>query len=106
MRKSSILTLLTLVLALGAFAAPTASACPSCKDSIGTAASDETGAGGPSAGLPSGFNTSVYIMLTALVGMLGFVGLTLYRGVRGTPMPRGFSPLPVQAKDLPTTGHE
>ena len=93
MRKSLHLALLSLVLAFGA-AAPAASACPNCKDSIGTAASEDTGAGGPSAGLPGGFNTSVHIMLTAFIGVLGFVGFTLYRGVRGSPAPRGFNPLP------------
>ena len=101
MRKPIHLALLTLVLTLGAFAAP-ASACPNCKDSIGTAASEDTGAGGPSAGLPGGFNTSVHIMLTAFIGVLGFVGFTLYRGVRGSAQPRGFNPLPPQ--DPPTKG--
>lgn len=103
MRKSLYLVLLSFVLAVGA-ATPDASACPNCKDSIGTAASEDTGTGGPSAGLPGGFNTSVYIMLTAFAGVLGFVGFTLYRGVIGAPSPRGFSPLP--AKELPTKGHE
>ena len=103
MRKSSSLAILTLVLAFGAIA-PTASACPNCKDSIGTAASEDTGTGGPSAGLPGGFNTSVYIMLAAFGGMLGFVGFTLYRGATGTPLPRGFTPLPT--KEPPTNAHK
>ncbi len=93
MRKLLPLALLTLALAVG-IVAPPASACPNCKDSIGTAASDETGAGGPSGGLPGGFNTNVYIMLSTLLGVLGFVGFTLYRGVRGAPRARGFDTLP------------
>ncbi|MDB5294720.1 MAG: hypothetical protein JWO31_703 [Phycisphaerales bacterium] len=83
MRKSPRLVLLaSIVLTAGAFAAP-ASACPSCKDSIAMGSSEDTGTGGPSAGLPGGFNTSVYVMLTGLIGTLGFVGLNLYRAGRG-----------------------
>ena len=67
-----------------------ASACPNCKDSIPMGASDNSGGGDPSAGLPGGFNTSIYVMLSAFVGVLGFVGFTLYRGVRGAPVSQGF----------------
>ena len=59
-----------------------------CKDSIGGEESGpNTGLGGsgmsgPSAGLPSGFNNSVYVMLLAFGGTLGLVGYTLVRGGR------------------------
>lgn len=77
------------VLAIHSFA-NVASACPNCKESIPMGASQDTGSGDSSAGLSSGFNTSIYVMLSAFVGVLGFVGFTLYRGVRGGPAPRGF----------------
>ena len=80
-------TTLPLVLLAMFFVAPIAipvSACPNCKDSIPTGASENTGMGDASAGVSSGFNASIYLMLISFVGVLGMVGYTLYRGVRGS----------------------
>jgi hypothetical protein len=73
------------------------SACPMCKESIpndeGTGGAGGPGGnmGGPSSGLPSGFNSSVYLMLGGLFCTLGLVGFTLVRGIRdGGPGERGF----------------
>ncbi len=65
--------LLTLALAGVAFA------CPNCKDSIASAAD-----GSSSGGLPAGFNYSIYFMLIGLFAVLGFVGFTIVKGVRGS----------------------
>ena len=67
------------------YAAP-ASACPMCKDSIkDTAAVPVNGmGGGPSAGLPSGFNVSVYMMLFSAFAVMGFVARVIVKGVRDT----------------------
>ena len=61
-----------------------ASACPMCKDSIkDTAAVPVNGTGGgPSAGLPSGFNVSVYLMLLSAFAVMGFVARVIVKGVR------------------------
>ena len=59
--------------------AAVASACPMCKDSI----SDTAGkGGGPAAGLPSGFNVSVYLMLVGLFSVMGLVGGIIVKGIR------------------------
>ena len=75
--------LLTLAIAGAAFA------CPNCKDSIAN-----TAEGGTSAGLPAGFNYSIYFMLAGLFCVLGFVGFTIMKGVRASdaarPDKRGF----------------
>ena len=65
--------LLTLAIAGAAFA------CPNCKDSIANTAES-----GTSAGLPAGFNYSIYVMLAGLFCVLGFVGFTIVKGVRTT----------------------
>ena len=54
-------------------------ACPNCKDSIANTAES-----GISAGLPAGFNYSIYFMLAGLFCVLGFVGFTIVKGVRGS----------------------
>ena len=68
-----------------------ASACPLCKDSIPNEENKPAETADlknplrqveAEASLPGGFNSSVYFMLSAFVGVLGFVGLTLYRGAR------------------------
>ena len=61
-------------------------ACPMCKDSIkDTAAVPVNGmGGGPSAGLPSGFNVSVYLMLFSAFAVMGFVARVIVKGVRDT----------------------
>lgn len=90
--------LAALLLNAGFFATP-ASACPGCKDSIGNdAATTGGGDGTTSSGLPSGFNTSVYLMLGGLFGTMGLVGWVVVRGIR-TPSSRagGF---PVEPKSL------
>jgi len=63
-----------------------ASACPMCKDSISDTAAVPVGGmgGGPQAGLPSGFNVSVYMMLFSAFGVMGFVAHVIVKGVRET----------------------
>jgi hypothetical protein len=77
-----------------------ASACPMCKDSISdTAAVPVNGmGGGPQAGLPSGFNVSVYLMLFSAFGVMGLVAHVIVKGVRETNAgaPRGFPVAPPQ----------
>jgi len=66
-----------------------APACPMCKDSIANGeASTEQQAGS----LPSGFNYSVYYMLSGLFVTMSLVGTTIYKGLRGTivSQARGF----------------
>lgn len=58
-------------------------ACPNCKDSIAT-----TVDGGSAGGLPAGFNYSIYFMLIGFFAVLGFVGFTIVKGIRGSE-PRG-----------------
>jgi hypothetical protein len=71
------LPILTVLLTLALFTA-VAQACPLCKDSVPN--SDAQAAGG----LPSGFNNSIYVMLGALFCVMGFLGYTIVRGIRGT----------------------
>ncbi len=59
--------------------ASAAVACPNCKDSI-----VNTAESGTSAGLPAGFNYSIYVMLAGLFCVLGFVGFTIVKGVRAS----------------------
>ncbi len=73
-----------------------ASACPNCKDSVASATTGDGSSGtatstNPGGGLPSGFNISIYLMLTAFLGVLGFVGYTLYRAANPAPARRGFA---------------
>ncbi len=53
-----------------------AAACPSCKDSIPNSASEAA------AGVPSGFNWSVYYMLAGVFGVGAFVIRMIVREVR------------------------
>ena len=55
-----------------------ASACPSCKDSI--AATDNAG----TPGISQAFNSSVYIMLGAFLGVLGLVAGVIVKGIKGS----------------------
>ena len=57
--------------------AQAALACPMCKDSI--ANTDAASAGN----LPGGFNTSIFIMLGAFLGVLGMVAGVIVKGIRG-----------------------
>ncbi|MGB7157998.1 MAG: hypothetical protein WBD40_08015 [Tepidisphaeraceae bacterium] len=59
--------------------ATAAMACPNCKDSIPTAAD-----GSSTGGLPSGFNTSIYVMLLGLFAVIGMVAFTIVKGVRSS----------------------
>src|SRR5688500_14229302 len=78
-------TLVLLASLAGGFIAADARACPACKDTLAggdTSAPAGPGSANVEAGVPSGFNSSVYLMLSGFLGTLGLVGLTLYRGVR------------------------
>jgi hypothetical protein len=82
--------ILTAVLTLAPAAAATA--CPMCKDSVkentGVVIGDP-GEGGGGGGLPSGFNTNVYYMLSALGIVLGGVLGMIVRQVRGADVRNG-----------------
>lgn len=70
------------ILALALMVALTASAalaCPMCKDSVPS--SDAQAAGG----VPSGFNSSIFLMLGGLFLVMGFIAFAVIRGVRSTP---------------------
>ncbi|HWE01466.1 MAG TPA: hypothetical protein VG326_03580 [Tepidisphaeraceae bacterium] len=74
MRKSTTLFCPVLVLALtGA-----ASACPSCRDAIAGA----DGAG--TAGISGAFNSSIYLMLAAFLGVLGMVAGVIVKGIKNS----------------------
>ncbi len=66
------------VLMMLALTTTVAMACPLCKESIPSSDAQSPGA------LPSGFNTSIYVMLGGLFGVLGLVGFTIVRGVRSS----------------------
>lgn len=55
-----------------------ASACPSCKETI---ANTETAS---TAGISSAFNSSIYVMLGAFIGVLGLVAGVIIKGIRGS----------------------
>lgn len=68
-------------------------ACPGCKDSIPNAVGADGGPGGPTPGLPVGFNYSVYVMLVGLFSVMAMVGGIIVKGVRGADgirRPAGF----------------
>lgn len=73
MRRRSIFLSAILLLALSG----AATACPMCKDSL--AQGDFQGQNA----LPSGFNTSIEIMLGGFLGTLGLVGAIIWKGIRG-----------------------
>ena len=77
--------------------AAAALACPMCKDSIASGDSSGSGVGGPTAGLPAGFNVSIYLMLGGLFCVIAFVGYTIVRGVRSSSAPSGPTPTRVNA---------
>jgi hypothetical protein len=90
-----------LAIALLLTLAATSFACPMCKDSItdtANAAKQEYGSGGPEAGLPGGFNFSVYYMLIGLFCTIGLVAGIITKGIRSTNVSdtRGFEPLPAK----------
>jgi hypothetical protein len=69
--------ILSIVLVLGLNAAVLA--CPMCKDSIPN--SDAQAAGG----VPTGFNTSVYLLLGTFLGVLTLVLGGIWKAVHTTP---------------------
>jgi hypothetical protein len=92
------LTLTTTVLAALLLSAGIAGACPMCKDTISDTAMSQPqdGSGGPQASLPSGFNFSIYYMLTGLLCTIGLVAGVITKGVRDSnaSMRRGFPTSP------------
>ena len=73
-----------------------AEACPGCKDSVSNAAGADGGSGGPTPGLPSGFNYSIYVMLVGLFSVMGLVAGIVIKGIRQsdrTPPPPGGFPV-------------
>lgn len=75
--------------------AATSFACPMCKDSIADTAKGNFNDPAAQAGLPSGFNFSVYYMLIAVFSMMGLVIGVIAKGIRSTHtrVPRGFDPV-------------
>ena len=93
------LTLTTTVLAALLLSAAAAHACPMCKDTISdtaTATQSQDGSAGPQAALPSGFNFSIYYMLTGLLCTIGLVAGVITKGIRDSnaSMRRGFPASP------------
>ena len=93
------LTLTTTVLAALLLSAAAAPACPMCKDTIGDTAAmsqPQDGSGGPQAALPSGFNFSIYYMLTGLLCTIGLVAGVITKGIRDSNacMRHGFPTTP------------
>jgi hypothetical protein len=74
MPRQNILLPLLLVLTLTGLA----HACPSCKETI---ASTETAS---TPGISSAFNSSIYVMLGAFLGVLGLVAGVIIKGIRGS----------------------
>jgi len=87
--KTFILSALVLLAACGL-----AAACPMCKDSI---PNGEAATAAQAGSLPSGFNYSVYYMLSGLFVTLGMISTVVYRGIRSTNvrLPRGFEVKPL-----------
>ena len=75
--------LLTLILSVSALA------CPLCKESIPNSDQESV------AGVPNGFNNSVYFMLAGFAGTLGLVTTVVVKGVRAGTSTGGF---PVEPK--------
>lgn len=66
----------------------TAFACPSCKESIPNTDAAST------AGVPAGFNLSVYTMLLSLFGVMGMIGFVMVKAIRSSTLP---APTPVES---------
>ena len=89
------LTLTTIVLGALLLPVSAARACPMCKDTISDTANvaqPQDGSAGPQASLPSGFNFSIYYMLTGLLCTIGLVAGVVTKGIRDSnaAMKRGF----------------
>ena len=84
---------LLVALVLMAALAGVAEACPGCKESVGDTSAGG-GPGGPTPGLPSGFNYSIYVRLAGLFSVLGLVTDVIVKGIRSAdrspPPPGGF----------------
>ncbi len=89
------LRLFILPLAVLAWSA-TSLACPMCKDSIADTAAGNINDPTLQTGLPSGFNSSVYLMLIAVFSMMGLVIGVIARGIRSANVAqkRGFETIP------------
>lgn len=89
-------------IALLAFAS-IADACPGCKESIAETLANG-GPGGPTPGLPSGFNYSIYFMFAGLFSVLALVMGVVVKGIRSTAAAPGFAvkPLPTPRPDSNT----
>ena len=89
---SAMRRLITLVVALALLVglAGMADACPGCKDSVAEAGviAPDGGPGGPTPGLPVGFNYSIYAMLGGLFAVLGMVAGIVVKGVRSADRDR------------------
>jgi len=88
MKRWTILLTLTILFSACGFA----TACPMCKDSI---PNGEAATAQQAGSLPSGFNYSVYYMLSGLFVTLGLISTVVYRGIRSTDValprrPQGF----------------
>jgi hypothetical protein len=70
----TLLLSLAFVLTLSALA----SACPACKDTI----ANSDAAGTPT--VAGAFNSSIYVMLGAFLGVLGMVAGVIIKGIRGS----------------------
>jgi hypothetical protein len=76
-----LLPLFTLAIVLAVAGA--AVACPNCKSSEALDATVSTG-GGPSEGLPAGFNYSIYFMLGSLFVVIGGISYVIVKAIRDT----------------------
>jgi hypothetical protein len=92
--KRLLATFIVMTATTGAFA------CPMCKDSVSNREGetnelhDSYTTGGQN--IAGGMNTSVYVMLGTLFGMMGLVSMVIVKGVRSSEAGRGF---PVERKD-------
>ncbi|HEX4795662.1 MAG TPA: hypothetical protein VH370_17870 [Humisphaera sp.] len=72
-RVSPLLSILLVLLLCGV-----ATACPMCKDSVANGDAAGTGA------LPNGFNTSIIVMLTGFLSVVGLVTGVIWKGIKGS----------------------
>ena len=87
MKRLSLILSIVLILSLNAAVL----ACPMCKDSIPN--SDAASQGG----VPTGFNTSVYLILGTFLGVLTLVVGGIWKAVQSTPvMPRSEHGFPIK----------
>jgi hypothetical protein len=70
-----------------------AAACPMCKDSIPNSDAQQV------AGLPIGFNNSIYLMLSGFIAVLGMMGFICFKGITGAQGQSGFPIVPLKKKN-------